>query len=156
MQAMSEGSIAPIWSAAMAPAPDSGWPLLAMPVTAGVVSPADDRIERRLSLDEHLVRIPEATFLARVSGDALADAGIRDGDLLVMDRAAPATTDSIALVMVAGQCVLARVSRDASGRRVLCGIGVEGGDPALDEEMAIIAVARWTIHRLWPGRNATY
>ena len=156
MQAMSEWSIAPVWSPAMESAPDSGWPLLAMPVTTGASQPADDRIERRLSLDDHLVRIPEATFLARVSGNALADAGIRDGDLLVMDRAAPATTDSIALVMVAGQCVLARVSRDASGRRVLCGIGTEGGDPALDEDMAIIAVARWTIHRLWPGRNASY
>ena len=142
MQAVSE------WSTA----PDSGWPLLAMPVTAGASQPADDRIECRLSLDEHLVRIPEATFLARVRGHALADAGIRDGDLLVMDRAAPATTGSIALVMVAGQCVLARVSRDAYGRRVLYRNGDAGGDQTLDEDMATIAVVRWTIHRLWPGR----
>lgn len=155
MQAMSEGSIAPFWSAAMVPAPDSGWPLLAMPVTAGAAQPADDRIERRLSLDDHLVRIPEATFLARVHGDALADAGIRDGDLLVMDRAAPATTGSIALVMVAGQCVLARVNRDASGRRMLCGVA-NANDRPLDENMHIAGVVRWTIHRLWPGRNASY
>ena len=89
----------------------SGWPLLATPVAAGASSLADDLIEGHISLDQHLVRIPEATFLARVSGHALADAGIHDGDLLVMDRAAPATEHCVVLAMIAGPaCLTARAS----------------------------------------------
>lgn len=67
--------------------PAAGRPLLATPVPAGAPAPADDRVERRLSLDEHLVRAPERTFFARVQGDAWAALGVRDGDLLVVDRA---------------------------------------------------------------------
>ncbi len=128
----------------------SGWPLLATPVTAGASSLADDQINDHLSLDEHLVRIPEATFLLRVTGDALAEAGIHDGDLLVMDRALPATNNSAVLAMIAGQFVLARIGHDTQGRRVLCGI--DGEDRPLSKDITIVGVARWAIHRLWPGR----
>ena len=128
----------------------SGWPLLATPVAAGASSLADDLIEDHLSLDQHLVRIPEATFLLRVTGNALADAGIHDGDLLVMDRAAPATENSVALAMIAGDFALARIGHDTQGRRVLCGI--DGDDQPLGEDVTIVGVARWAIHRLWPGR----
>ncbi|MDG4597522.1 MAG: hypothetical protein P9F75_17860 [Candidatus Contendobacter sp.] len=41
----------------------------------GWVPPADDTVERRLCLDDHLIQNPESTFLVRVSGDALAGVG---------------------------------------------------------------------------------
>ena len=72
-----------------------GWPLLATPVPAGFPAPADDTVERSLSLDDHLIRHPESTFFVRVQGDARAVEGLHDGDLLVVDRAGPATTGSI-------------------------------------------------------------
>lgn len=132
---------------------EHGWPLLVTPVTAGRPTDADVRIERLLNLDEHLARIPEATFLLRVSGDALTSVDIHDGDLLVMDRALPATENSIALVLIEDQFLLTRVGRDGQGQRVLCTDLPDGRDRRLDHETVIIGVARWTIHRLWPGRN---
>ena len=122
---------------------------------AGFPSPADEAIERRLSLDEHLIRQPESTFLMRVSGDALAAEGIRDGDLLVVDRAAPVTAGSLVVAVSAGAFALRRVGRDARGRRVLQSADPATPDPVLstDGDVALWGVARWVIHRLWPGRD---
>ncbi|MCU0608005.1 MAG: translesion error-prone DNA polymerase V autoproteolytic subunit [Candidatus Edwardsbacteria bacterium] len=136
------------------PAREPGWPLLATPVPAGFPSPADDHIERHLSLDEHLIRHPESTFFMRVQGDALREAGIRDGDLLVVDRALPPTAGSLVVAVVAGEFALRRLGRDAAGRW-----GLEPDSPPSDraasagEPTDLWGVARWVIHRLWPGRN---
>jgi len=139
------------------PGPDreAGWPLLATPVPAGFPAPADDFIERRLSLDAHLIRQPASTFLMRVAGDCLAGAGVRDGDLLVVDRAAPPSTGSLVVAVVDGAFALRRVGRDAGGRRVLQSAHPDALDRALDagSDATIWGVARWVIHRLWPGRN---
>ena len=139
------------------PGPDreAGWPLLATPVPAGFPSPADDCVERRLSLDAHLIRQPASTFLVRVAGDGLAGAGIHDGDLLVVDRAAPPSTGSLVVAVVDGAFALRRVGRDAGGRRVLQSAHPEHPDRVLGDgqELAIWGVARWAIHRLWPGRD---
>lgn len=137
------------------PGREPGWPLLATPVPAGFPSPADDRVERRLSLDEHLIRHPESTFFVRVQGDALREAGIRDGDLLVVDRALPPTAGSVVVAVVDGAFALRRLGRDAAGRLVL-----ESDAPPADraaspgEATDLWGVARWVIHRLWPGRAA--
>ena len=133
----------------------TGWPLLATPVPAGFPSPADDVVERRLSLDAHLIRQPASTFLMRVAGDCLAGAGIRDGDLLVVDRAVPPSTGSVVVAVVDGAFALCRLGRDAGGRRVLQSAHPDAPDRALDAgaEATIWGVARWVIHRLWPGRN---
>lgn len=59
--------------------------LFSSSVPAGFPSPADDHIEGKLDLNEHLVRRPAATFFVRASGESMKDAGIFDGDLLVID-----------------------------------------------------------------------
>ena len=83
--------------------PAAGRPLLATPVPAGFPSPADDFVERRLSLDEHLIRHPVSTFLLRVSGDCLAGAGVHDvgrrahdhGDVAVLGEDAARVRDRV-------------------------------------------------------------
>lgn len=129
----------------------TGWPLLAAPIPAGFPAPTDDAVERRLCLDDHLIRNPESTFLVRVSGDALAGAGIHDGDLLVMDRATPPLAGNVVLAIMDGASVLARLSRDAQGRLRVHAAGTELNRP-LDDTITMAGVARWVIHRLWPGR----
>ena len=139
------------------PGPDreAGWPLLATPVPAGFPSPADDFIERHLSLDEHLIRQPVSTFLVRVAGDGLAGAGIHDGDLLVVDRATAPSTGSLVVAVVDGAFALRRVGRDADGRRVLQAAHPDDLDQPLGDgrDGQVCGVARWAIHRLWPGRD---
>ena len=122
-----------------------GWPWL-----AGFPFPANDDVEQSLNLNAHLIRNPESTFLLRVTGEALTDAGLHDGDLLVMDRAAPPLAGSVALVRVAGGSILTRLSRDAQGRLRAPAAESSFGQPLAGATIA--GVARWAIHRLWPGR----
>ncbi|MBC8101336.1 MAG: translesion error-prone DNA polymerase V autoproteolytic subunit [Cytophagales bacterium] len=62
-------------------------PLVGECVAAGFPSPAEGLVERRLDLNETLIRNPPSTFFVRVAGDSMVDVGIRQGDLLVVDRA---------------------------------------------------------------------
>ena len=69
-------------------------PLSALPlpfydllVPAGFPSPAQDYVEKTLDLNELCIAHPAATYFVRVQGDSMIDAGIQDGDLLIVDRA---------------------------------------------------------------------
>src|SRR5205823_6517953 len=48
-------------------------------IAAGFPSPADDHLQKKLSLDEHVVKHPAATFFAHVQGDSMRDANLFDG-----------------------------------------------------------------------------
>lgn len=61
-------------------------PLFAERVPCGFPSPAQDYVEDRLNLNTLLIAHPNATYFIKVSGDSMTDAGIGDGDLLVVDR----------------------------------------------------------------------
>ena len=74
-----------------------------VPVVAGFPSPADDYIESKLDLNEHLIRRPAATFFVRVSGDSMQGVGIYSGDLLVVDRSLEPKDGDIAIAVVNGE-----------------------------------------------------
>ena len=69
-------------------------PLFVTGVSAGFPSPAEDYVEIALDLNRELVKHPAATFYARVKGSSMIDAGIEDGDLLVIDKALETAFDS--------------------------------------------------------------
>lgn len=76
---------------------------------AGFPSPADDYREPILSLDSLVVQHPEATFYVRVAGDSMRDAGICENDILVVDRALPATHNAIIVAMIEGEFTVKRL-----------------------------------------------
>ena len=78
-------------------------PLFGDKVPAGFPSPADDYLERRLSLDEHLVPNKNSTFLVRARGNSMTGAGIFDGDLMVVDKGLSATVGDIVVAVVDGE-----------------------------------------------------
>lgn len=78
-------------------------------ISAGFPSPADDFKEVRISLDEELIKNKEATFYARVSGDSMQDAGLSDGDLIVIDRALNAENNKICVCFLDGDFTVKRV-----------------------------------------------
>lgn len=61
-------------------------PIFADAVAAGFPSPAQDYIERTLDLHELLIARPAATYFVRVSGDSMIEAGILEGDILIVDK----------------------------------------------------------------------
>ena len=84
-------------------------PLSSNTVAAGFPSPADDFKETRISLDKTLVKNPDATFFARVSGDSMVGAGLDDGDLLVIDRSLEANNGKIAICFIDGEFTVKRL-----------------------------------------------
>lgn len=55
-------------------------------VAAGWPSPAEEENVDTISLDDWLIRNREASFMLKVSGDSMIDAGIRPGDMVILER----------------------------------------------------------------------
>ena len=89
----------------------SSLPLFQSSVQAGFPSPATDHIEKFLDLNEHLIEKPAATFFVRVSGDSMKDAGIHNGDLIIVDRSKTPANNSIVLAIVDGEFTVKRLNK---------------------------------------------
>lgn len=87
----------------------SSIPISRNSVSAGFPSPADDFKENRISLDKTLVKNKEATFYARVSGKSMINAGLDDGDLLVVDRSLEAENGKIVVCFIDGEFTVKRL-----------------------------------------------
>lgn len=86
-------------------------PLAPSALPAGFPSPAEDHLEVSLDLNRALIRHPDATFYARVKGSSMIDAGIAEGDLLVIDRALEARDGDIAVCWLDGEFTVKRIMR---------------------------------------------
>jgi DNA polymerase V len=84
-------------------------------VSAGFPSPAGDDLEEEIDPIAWVVRHPTSTFWWRVEGDCLWDAGIRDGDLIAVDRAGKRRIGRAVLAVVEG-AVTAKILRKRDGR----------------------------------------
>jgi len=71
-------------------------------VQAGFPSPAEEELVDTMSLDEYLIDNPQASFLLNVSGDSMMDAGIIEGDLVIVDRGKTAKSGDIVIAEVDG------------------------------------------------------
>ncbi|MCC5832328.1 MAG: translesion error-prone DNA polymerase V autoproteolytic subunit [Chlamydiales bacterium] len=78
-------------------------------VPAGFPSPADDYLERQLDLHDLLVEHPEATFFVRVEGDSMMGAGMRSGDVLIVDRSLKAAHGKIVVALLNGEFTVKRL-----------------------------------------------
>lgn len=85
-------------------------PIYGHKVAAGFPSPADDYVEGKLDLNEHLIPHKEATFFLRVAGDSMINAGIQSGDLLVVDRSIEPGNGKIVIAAVDGELTVKRLS----------------------------------------------
>ena len=80
-------------------------------VSAGFPSPAEDYADRRLDLNQYLVRNPVSTFFFKVRGDSMQDAQIFDGEVLVVDRSIEACHGHIVVAFVNGERLVKRLYR---------------------------------------------
>jgi len=84
-------------------------PFYVAKISAGFPSPAEDFIERKLDLNEYLIKNPAATFFVKVSGQSMINAGIHDGDILVVDRSLDAANNKIVIGVVNGEFTVKRL-----------------------------------------------
>ena len=85
-------------------------PLFLESVSAGFPSPADDYLEGKLDLNEHLVKNPTATFFVRVTGDSMEGAGMYSGDILVVDRSLDPKDGNVIIAVIDGELTVKRLS----------------------------------------------
>ena len=85
-------------------------PLLNDSVSAGFPSPADDHMEENIDLNEHLISNPFSTFFLRVKGESMKNAGIKDKDLIIVDKSLIAKPGDIVIAMIDGEFTIKRLS----------------------------------------------
>jgi len=78
-------------------------------IKAGFPSPADDFIELSIDLNKEFVKHKDTTFYARVKGDSMKNAGIFDGDLLIIDKSLEPQNNKIAICQVDGAFTVKRI-----------------------------------------------
>ena len=83
-------------------------------IPAGFPSPAEDYIEGALDLNEHFIKHPSATYILRVAGDSMIDAGIFDGDYVVVDRSLDPKNNDIVIASVDGEFTIKRFVIDGN------------------------------------------
>lgn len=83
--------------------------LTAHGISAGFPSPADDFKEIRISLDKELVKNKESTFYARVSGNSMENAGLSDGNLIIIDKSLNPENNKIAVCFLDGEFTVKRI-----------------------------------------------
>ncbi len=72
-------------------------------VEAGFPSPAEEELADTMSLDDLLIQNHEATFLLRVSGDSMIEAGIMPGDMVIVNKGQTAKSGDIVIAEVDGE-----------------------------------------------------
>ena len=85
-------------------------PLAGTAIAAGFPSPAEEYLDLALDLNKELIKHPASTFYARVKGDSMVDAGIQDGDLLVIDKALEPKEGAIAVCYLDGEFTVKRLA----------------------------------------------
>lgn len=88
-------------------------------VQAGLPAPAEEELLDTLSLDEYLVRRPAETFLVRVTGDSMKDAGIFAGDLVLVERRAASKSGDILIAQVDGEWTMKQYEKKGGRVRLV-------------------------------------
>ncbi len=84
-------------------------PLYGSKVAAGIPSPVDDHIEDHLDLNEYLIKDPATTFLVKVTGNSMIDAGIHENDILVIDKSIPPSHGKIVVAAIDSHLTVKRL-----------------------------------------------
>jgi DNA polymerase V len=90
-------------------------PFYTSTVRAGFPSPADDYAIDNIDLNKYLIKHPTATFLVRVAGDSMIEAGINPDDILVVDRSLDVKNNNIVIVAINGELTVKRFIKTTQG-----------------------------------------
>lgn len=85
-------------------------------IHAGFPSPAADHAGERINLAREMTPHPETTFYAHVEGDSMRDAGILDGDIVVVDRSLTPKNGDYIVAYIDGEYTLKEFRVDPDGQ----------------------------------------
>jgi repressor LexA len=127
-----------------------GWRFHAVPllgtVTAGFPSPAEEELADTMTLDEYLITNKEATYLLKVDGESMIEAGILPGDLLLVERGLDPRDGDIVIAQVDREWTIKYFRK--RGRAVFLEAANKDFKPIHpQEELKIAAVVRAVIRK---------
>ena len=115
-------------------------------VTAGFPSPAEEELADTMTLDEYLISNKEATYLLKVDGESMIEAGILPGDLLLVERGVDPRDGDIVIAQVDQEWTIKYFRK--RGRSVFLEAANKDFKPIYPtEELKIAAVVRAVIRK---------
>jgi DNA polymerase V len=117
-------------------------------IPAGFPSPAEDFMEKRLDLNDYLIKNQASTFLVRVKGNSMINAGIFDGDLLIIDRSIEARDGKIVLGVLNGEFTVKRINK--KGKKLFLASENEDFKPieiTVEMDFQIWGIVTYSIHK---------
>lgn len=114
-------------------------------VCAGSPTPVEDG--EAFDLASHLIRRPQDTSYIRVSGNSMQDAGVFDGDILIVDKSLEPHPSDIVIAQIDGGFTVKRFQRE-NGRLRLVPANPNYSPIDINEDARICGVARFSIHPL--------
>lgn len=85
----------------------------------GFGAAADDYAERGIDLNEQLIKNKPATFFMKVRGNSMVNAGIQNGDIVIVDRSITAVSGKIVIAIVDGEMLIRRLERTMNKMRLI-------------------------------------
>jgi DNA polymerase V len=85
----------------------------------GFGAAADDYMERGIDLNEQLIRNKPATFFMKVSGNSMINAGIFDGDIVIVDRSIKPQNGKIVIAIIDGEMLIRRYEKTINKLRLV-------------------------------------
>ncbi len=117
------------------------------PISAGFAAPVEEQAEEMVTLDDYIVGGKKAsTFLLRVKGDSMIDAGIFDRDLVVVERGAEPRAGDIVVGVLDGEFTLKRLKKD-KGKFYLQAENPDYPDMYALDELTAAGVVRGVIRK---------
>jgi DNA polymerase V len=122
-------------------------PYIDSKVNAGFPSPAQDYIEQKLDLNEHLIKHPSSTFIIRVNGTSMIDEGICDKSLLIVDRSLDYKKNTIVVASINGEFTVKKIDR-IKGKYFLVGANKDFEPIPVNEETELLiwGIVTWVLN----------
>lgn len=127
----------------------AGLPFFGESVAAGFPSPAEGDLRGCLDLNQLCITNPTATYFVRARGDSMIDAGIYDGDILVVDRSVEARSGSIIIAAIGGEFTVKILDRHGKHVRLLpANPGFQPITITPDLQAEMFGVVTYVVHKL--------
>ena len=88
-------------------------PVIESGISAGFPSPATDFLDATIDLNKTFIKHPATTFCGRVKGNSMKDAGIHDGDLMIIDKSLEPKNGAIAVCYIDGEFTVKKIKIEA-------------------------------------------
>ena len=120
-------------------------PMLGL-VEAGFPSAAEEEMTDTLSLDDYMIEKKESSYMLRVKGDSMIDAGIREGDLVIVERGGEPRDGDIVIAEVDGGWTM-KYLRTKNGKRYLEPANKDFKNIYPENDMRIAAVVKGVVRK---------